>query len=195
MDRLKIERIIGKRKVMITLDEDEMERAYRIMERRYLDEDFVNALADAVQESDTRFHIGHLEEFPELLNWLCVYFDDIYDASIGHNDLIALALDHLNNASLDPQFFQSLSGSVRVMGMDMGKHVTDCELGYTPSDADIDGRSRQWMTLASLTLLHKNGNCTCSMIGKYKKCPAAKYLKGEWDISEFFHLEDRRTMA
>ena len=84
MKELQIERNMGDKKTTITLTDDELEKAYRIMERRYLDEDFANALADAVQNPDTRFHSGHLEEFPELSDWLCAYFDGIYDANMSH---------------------------------------------------------------------------------------------------------------
>ena len=66
MEEMIIERLIGKDNITITLTEDELEKAYRIKERRYLDEDFANALADAAQDPDTLFHAGHLEEFPEL---------------------------------------------------------------------------------------------------------------------------------
>ena len=66
MEELQIERNIDNRRSTITLTDGELEKAYRIMERRYLDEDFANALADAAQELDTRFHSGHLEEFPEI---------------------------------------------------------------------------------------------------------------------------------
>ncbi|MEZ3501851.1 hypothetical protein [Faecalibaculum rodentium] len=83
MKELQLERNIGHKKIAVTLTDDELERAYRIMERRYLDEDFANILADDAQNPDTRFHSGHLEEFPELSDWLCVYFDAIYDANMG----------------------------------------------------------------------------------------------------------------
>ena len=99
MEELAIERLIGKDSITITLTEDELEKAYRIKEKRYLEEDFANALADAAQNPDTRFHTGHLEEFPELLNWLCVCFDDFYDANMSHNDLMELTLNHLQDAS------------------------------------------------------------------------------------------------
>ena len=46
MKELQIERNTDHKKVIITLTDDELEKAYRIMERRYLDEDFANTLAD-----------------------------------------------------------------------------------------------------------------------------------------------------
>ena len=38
MEELKIERLIGQNNTTITLTENELERAYRIKERRYLEE-------------------------------------------------------------------------------------------------------------------------------------------------------------
>ena len=61
--------------------------------------------------------------------------------------------------------------------------------------AEANDRSRQWETLASLISMHNNGGCTCGKDDSGMECPAAKYLKGTWDISEFFHLEDRKEAA
>ena len=110
MEELAIERLIGKDSITITLTEDELEKAYRIKEKRYLEEDFANALADAAQNPDTRFHTGHLEEFPELLNWLCVCFDDFYDANMSHNDLMELTLNHLQDPCRGKSGPRELSG-------------------------------------------------------------------------------------
>ena len=200
MNELQIERTIDNRKITVTLTDDELEKAYRIMERRYLDEDFANALADAAQDPDTRFHSGHLEEFPELSDWLCAYFDAIYDANMGHNDLLELALSHLHNASREPQFFSSLSLTAPAVCMGIEKDMSDCKQNcgryYRCSNiAEADDRSRQWETLASLLAMHRDGSCTCSKDDGDGECPAAKYLKGAWDISEFFHLEDRKEAA
>ena len=192
MKELQIERIIDNRKTTVTLTDDELEKAYRIMERRYLDEDFANALADAAQNPDTRFHSGHLEEFPELSDWLCAYFDDIYDGP--------LSLKHLHNASLKPQFFLSLSMAAPVVCMGIEKDISECEQicgrhhRYS-NIAEADDRSRQWETLASILAMHQSGSCTCNKNHSDKECSAAKYLKGTWDISEFFHLEDRKEAA
>ncbi len=200
MRELQIERTIENKKTTITLTEDELEKAYRIMERRYLDEDFANALADAAQDPDTRFHSGHLEEFPELSEWLCAYFDDIYDANMGHNDLLELALNHLHNASLEPQFFSSLSRTAPAVCMGTEKDMADCEKNcnryYRCSNiAEANDRCRQWETLASLISMHNSGSCTCGTADDDGECPAAKYLKGAWDISEFFHSTDRKEAA
>ena len=196
MKDLQIERTINRQKTTITLTDDELGKAYRIMERRYLDEDFANALADAAQDPDTRFHSGHLEEFPELSDWLCAYFDGIYDANMSHNDLLELALNRLHDASLEPQFFLSLSLTAPAVCMGIEKDITDCEQNcgryhrYS-NIAEADDRSRQWETMASLLTMHQNGSCTCNKEVS-EECPAAKYLTGTWDISEFFHSEDRK---
>lgn len=195
MKELQIERNIDNEIVTITLTDDELEKAYRIMERRYLDEDFANALADAMQNPDTRFHSGHLEEFPELSDWLCLYFDDIFDANMGHNDLLELALNHLHNESLYSHFFSALSRIAPVVCMGTEKDMADCEQNcgryhHCNNIAEANDRSRQWETLASLISMHNDGNCTCGKDDSDGECPAAKYLKGVWDISDFFHSED-----
>ena len=148
----------------------------------------------------TRFHSGHLEEFPELSDWLCAYFDGIYDANMSHNDLLELTLNHLQHASLEPQFFSSLSLTAPAVCMGIEKDMSDCKQNcgryYRCSNiAEADDRSRQWETLASLLAMHRDGSCTCSKDDGDGECPAAKYLKGAWDISEFFHLEDRKEAA
>lgn len=106
---LEIRRLIDRQKHTITLTEEELEQAYRIKERRYLDEDFANALAYAAQNPDIRFHTGHLEEFPELTDWLCECFDHFYDANMSHNDMVELTVNHLHHASLTPEFFTQLA--------------------------------------------------------------------------------------
>ena len=132
MKELQIERNIGNKNTMITLTDEELEKAYRIMERRYLDEDFANTLADAAQDPDTRFHSGHLEEFPELSDWLCMYFDAIYDANMGHNDLMELALNHLHNESLKPEFFLSLSRTAPAVCHILFNPPADCRSRRPP---------------------------------------------------------------
>ncbi len=199
MEGLQIERTINNKKITVTLTDDELEKAYRIMEQRYLDEDFANTLTDSAQDPNTRFHSGHLGEFPELSDWLCVNFDAFYDANMGHNDLLALTLNHLHNASLEPQFFSALSRTARAVCMGIEKDMAGCERNcgryYRCGNiAKANERSRQWETLASLITMHNNGSCTCSKDGG-GECPAAKYLKGAWDISEFFHLEDVKEVA
>jgi hypothetical protein len=200
MKELQIERNTDHKKVIITLTDDELEKAYRIMERRYLDEDFANTLADDARNPDTRFHSGHLEEFPELSDWLCVYFDAIYDANMGHNDLLELALNHLHNESLKPHFFLSLSRTAPAVCMGIDKDMADCEQNCAryhrcSNIAEANDRSRQWEMIASLLTMHNSGSCTCGKDDSGVECPAAKYLKGAWDISEFFHLEDRKEAA
>ena len=199
MKNLQIRRTLNGQKATITLTDDELEKAYRIMERRYLDEDFANALADAAQDPDERlrFHTGRLEEFPEISDWLCMCFDDLYDANMGHNDLIELTLNHLHNESLKPQFFLTLSEMVPAVCMGIEKDIADCEQScdryhHCSNIAEANGRIRQWETLASLISVHNNGSCTCGTTDDTGECPAAKYLKGVWDISDFFHSEVRK---
>lgn len=198
MEELTIERLIGKDNITITLTEDELEKAYRIKEKRYLDEDFANALANAAQDPNTRFHTGHLEEFPELTDWLCTCFDDFYDANISHNDLVELTLNHLRHASLMPEFFISLAESAPTVCMGTEKNAGECKQNCgqyhrCSNIAEANDRSRRWETLASLLSMHSSGSCTCNEDGT--ECPAAKYLAGTWDISEFFHSEDRKEAA
>ena len=106
---LEIKRLIDRQIHTITLTEEELEQAYRIKERHYLEEDFANVLADTAQNPDTRFHSGHLEEFPELTDWLCECFDHFYDANISYNDLMELTVNHLHHACLKPEFFTRLA--------------------------------------------------------------------------------------
>lgn len=200
MEELTIERLIGKDKITITLTEDELEKAYRIKERRYLDEDFANALADAAPDPDTRFHTGHLEEFPELTGWLCVCFEDFYDANISHNDLVELTLNHLHHESLKPEFFISFSKATPAVCMGAEKNIEECEQNCgkyhrCSNIAEANDKSRRWETLASLLSMHQSGICTCSKDENGETCPAAKYLAGAWDISEFFHMKDWKEEA
>ena len=65
---MKIERVLHRQSHTFTLTETELEQAYRIMEKRYLEEDFVNTMSNSLHEPDSRFHSGHLDEFPELLS-------------------------------------------------------------------------------------------------------------------------------
>lgn len=194
---LQIRRLINGQIHTITLTEEELEQAYRIKERRYLDEDFANALAYAAQNPDIRFHTGHLEEFPELTDWLCECFDHFYDANMSHNDLVELTVNHLHHASLTPDFFTQLALKAPAFCSSSEKKLQDCERNcpryYRCSGiATTDDRSKLWETLSSLLTMHIHGSCTCSKGPEEAQCPAAKYLYGEWDISEFFHAEERR---
>ena len=82
-NELQITRTINGQTSSFLLTETELEDAYRLKERRYREDDFVNAFADASQDPDMRFHYGHLAEFPELLDWLCRLYDDIFDGAVG----------------------------------------------------------------------------------------------------------------
>lgn len=192
MEQLQISRIVNHQRFLFTLSEDELEQAHRIKERFYLDEDFSNALADAAQNPNTRFHIGHLEEFPELTDWLCECFDHFYDANISHNDLVELTINHLHHASLTPIFFTALARIAPAICEGTEKAVSDCEKNcsryyYCSNIAEADDRSKQWELLAALLTMHQNGTCNCSQETPAVQCSAAKYLSGEFDISDFFH--------
>ena len=102
---------------------------------------------------------------------------------MSHNDLLELALDHLHDASLEPQFFLSLSQAVSAACTGIEKDMGECEEGCARYH-------RQWETLASLLSMHDGGSCICGRNGGSIQCPAAKYLTGIWDISAFFHLRD-----
>ena len=109
MEQFQIARNINNQVCLFILTETELELAYRIKQRQYMNEDFANALADNSQDPNYRFHVGHLEEFPELTTWLCEHFDHFFDANMAHNDLIELTLNHLHHASLTPEFFEDLA--------------------------------------------------------------------------------------
>lgn len=97
---------------------------------------------------------------------------------------------------LESEFFISLAKTAPAVCMGTEKNVEDCEQNcgqyYRCSNiAEADDRSRQWGTLEALLSMHKNRSCSCNKEDA-EVCPAAKYLKGTWDISAFFHSEDRK---
>ena len=47
-----IKRILNRQSHTFTLTETELEQAYRIMEKRYLEEDFVNTMSNSLHEPD-----------------------------------------------------------------------------------------------------------------------------------------------
>ena len=84
--------------------------------------------------------------------------------------------------------------------MGIEKHIAECAQSCgryhrCSNIAEANYRSRQRETLASMLAMHQNGSCTCNKEDGDGECPAAKYLKGTWDISAFFHLEDRKAAA
>ena len=194
METLKLKRIINNQNHTITLSDDELERAYRIMERRYLDEDFANYLADEIQNPNCHFHSGHLEEFPELTEWLCNNFDSIFDANMAHNDLITLAIRSLEDASLTPTFFNELAVLAPAFCDGTEKNVYHCEekcpsYYHCSNITKADDRSKKWELLGSYISMHNNGICSCHDIPE-AFCPAKKYLSQEWTIHDFFHYTD-----
>lgn len=198
LNEIKITRKIGRHSYSFTLTESELEDAYRLKERRYREDDFVNAFADASQDPDMRFHYGHLAEFPELLEWLCRLYDDIFDANMSHNDLMELALNRLQDESMTPEFFLQFAALAPAICDELTKDPAECEENcgryYRCSYiTEADERSKRWEMLASLLSMHKRGVCSCyAASSSASDCPAAKYLKGVWDISDFFHSEDKK---
>lgn len=199
MERLELRRLINKRIHTITLTEDELEQAYHIMERRYLDEDFANYLADEIQNPDSHFHAGHLEEFPELTDWLCNNLDSIFDANMAHNNLIALAVGNLEETSLTSGFFNELARLAPAFCEGAEKNVyhyeEKCPSYYRCSNiVEADDRSKKWELLASYISMHNNRTCSCHENPR-TFCPAKKYLSREWDIHDFFHYtSDKEDM-
>lgn len=191
MQQLIITRMMANTPYSIRLTNEELERAYQIKQKEYLYEDFRNALADASQNPTCRFHTGHLDEFPELVTWLCKHFDHFTDANIAHNELIELTLNHLYRASLTPEFFVSLARISPAVCCGVEKSVVQCEQNCSryyrcKNIASADDRSKHWELLSSLLSMHKTGNCSCKS-SKYVPCVAQRYLSGELDISSFFH--------
>lgn len=132
-----------------------------------------------------------------LLNTCGMVIDDFYDANISHNDLMELTVNHLHHASLTPEFFTWLALKAPAFCKGLEKQPQDCEKNcsryYRCSDITMaDDRSKRWESLSSLLAMHIHGGCTCSKDSEEAQCPAAKYLHGEWDISEFFHAEERQ---
>ena len=197
-NELQITRTINGQTCSFPLTETELEDAYRLKERRYREDDFVNAFADASQDPDMRFHYGHLAEFPELLDWLCRLYDDIFDANMSHNDLMELALNRLQDESLTPGSFTSLALLAPAVCEGLKKNPAECEeecgrYYRCMNITEADERSKCWEMLSSLLTMHQDAACTChGKAGHKSDCPAAKYLKGIWDISDFFHLQDKK---
>ena len=193
MEQLQIKRTINNQVCLFTLTEDELTQAYRIKQRQYMDEDFANALSDNAQDPNTRFHVGNLEEFPELTTWLYEHFDHLFDANMAHNDLIELTLNHLEHSSLTPEFFEELARIAPAMCEGVEKRMENCEQDCSRyyrcgNIVEADDRSKKWELLSSLLSMHRYGTCDCSK-EENKSCPASKYLSGAWDISDFFHTE------
>lgn len=196
MEELTIKRNINNQTYSFTLTEEELEQAYRIKEKRYRDEDFANLMA---QNPDSKFHSGHLEEFPELTYWLCECFDSFFDANMSHNDLLELTLNHLEHASQTPEFFTELASLTPAICGGVEKQAFLCEQDcrkyyHCGNIAAADDQAKRWEELSSMISIHKQGNCMCCK-DTGKQCEAAHYLYGEWDISSFFHYDAQTNAA
>lgn len=191
MEYLTITRMMANTPYSIRLTNKELEQAYQIRHKHYLKEDFCKALACASKNSACRFHIKHLEEFPELVLWLCEHYEHFNDANMAHNDLIKLTLNHLYRSSLTAGFFTRLAQITPTICCGTEKNVEYCERECTKyyrcdNIASADEHSKQWELLASLISMHKSGICSCKSADR-TPCIAHKYLSGELDISKFFH--------
>lgn len=166
---LKITRNINEKEMEITLTEEEIEKAYRIMQREYLEEDITNEIIDKYKEENSSFHLKHIEKFPEVLDWLCYMFQEFDNTEFSHNSTMDLVFDQLEQDSKTAEFFSALSNYAKK------------ERGLNPIQQN---RADQLKQLAILIELHHKQYCSCKAENTY--CSAAKYLQGEWDISEFF---------
>lgn len=196
MEELTIKRTINNQTCSFTLTEDELEQAYRIKEKRYRDEDFANLMA---QNPDSHFHSGHLEEFPELTDWLCECFDNFFDANMSHNDLLELTLNHLEHASRTPEFFTELARLTPAICGGVSKQFSVCEhecgkYYHCSNITAADDHAKRWEELSSMISTHKLGSCTCCK-DTNKQCEAAHYLYGKWDISSFFYCNTQTNAA
>lgn len=191
MEHLTITRMMANTPYSIRLTSKELEQAYQIRHKHYLKEDFCKALASTSKNPACRFHIDHLEEFPELVSWLYEHYEHFNDANMTHNDLIKLTLNHLYRSSLAADFFTKLAQITPAICCGVEKNVEHCEREcskYYRCDniASADERSKQWELLASLISMHRSGTCSCKSANLIP-CIAHKYLSGELDISKFFH--------
>lgn len=177
-----IKRILHRQSHTFTLTETELEQAYRIMEKRYLEEDFVNTMSNSLHEPDSRFHSGHLDEFPELLNWLCSCFHHFFDANMSHNDILQLTLNHLNHSSLEPQFFLDLSRAVPADCAGAEKELSDCEQNcsvYHYCNHSAEARDKRPMGNAGLPHLHaQKRQLHLRQKNRRRRMPCVKILKG-----------------
>jgi hypothetical protein len=190
MEHLTITRMMANTPYSIRLTNQELEQAYQIRHKHYLKEDFCKALTNLPKNPSCRFRIAHLEEFPELVSWLCEHYEHFNDANMAPNDLIRLTLNHLYRSSLTAGFFTRLAQITPAICCGTEKNVEHCErecAKYYRCDniASADERSKQWELLASLISMHNSGICSCKSTNS-KPCIAHKYLSGTLDISDFF---------
>ena len=151
------------------------------------------------QNPDSKFRSGHLEEFPELTDWLCECFDNFFDANMSHNDLLDLTLNHLKHACQTPEFFIELANLTPAICGGVEKKTflceQECRKYYRCSNITMaDDHAKRWEELSSMISMHKQGNCSCCKNTK-QLCEAARYLHGEWDISNFFHYDAQANAA
>lgn len=167
---LKITRNINEKEIEITLTEEEIEKAYGIMQKKYLEEDMINESIDRYKEENTSFYLKHIEKIPELLDWLCYIFQKFDSTEFSHDNTMDLVFDQLEQDSKTAEFFSALSNYVKK------------ERSLNPIQQN---RADRFSQLAILIELHNKQYCSCK--AENIPCSAKKYLQGEWDISEFFN--------
>jgi len=191
MKQLEILRMVEGRTCAFALTDGELEKAYEIKQKEYLEEDFACEMAEAIKDEGTRFHSGHLDEFPELVDWLYEAYEDMFDANVSVNDMIKHVLNKLEDESDKAAFFERLVFLTKVLCRGYQKELRLCERKcssyyHCANIAEANDRCKKWEDLASLIHMHENGNCECNNKNG-KECTAAKYLNRSWDISDFFH--------
>lgn len=68
---------------------------------------------------------------------------------MAHNDLIELTLNHLNHASLTPEFFEDFARIAPVICEGVEKQVEHCEQNcsryyHCSNIAEVDDRNKKW---------------------------------------------------
>lgn len=169
MRTFEIIRNVDEKQIKIVLTETELEKAYQIMQREYLEEDITNEIIDKYKEENISFHLKHIEKFPELLDWLCYMFEQFDSTEFSQGSTMDLVFDQLEQDSKTSEFFSVLSNYAKK------------ERSLNPIQQN---RADQFKQLAILIDLHHKQYCSCK--AENTRCSAAKYLENEWDISEFF---------
>lgn len=194
MEEMEISRKVGGRTYVFALTPHELEDAYRIRQKEYLEEDFANSMPDPVKEEGQRFNSGHLEEFPELMDWIYIVYDKVFDAEIGDSDLRQMVLKKLDEESGTVAFFDSLVHYTKAVCRGYRKELHECEnkcasYYHCANIAEANDKCKRWEDLAALIHVHEAGSCGCQP-DQEKLCLAAKYLDGQVDFGEFYHALD-----
>lgn len=195
MEEMEIVRKVDGRTVVFVLTPHELETAYRIRQKEYLEEDFANSMPEPVKAEGQRFNSGHLEEFPELMDWIYAAYVKLFDSEMGDSDLRQMVLRKLDEESRKSSFFKGLVSGTKAVCRGYCKELDDCEKKcatyyHCSNIAEANDRCRRWEDLAALMYMHKAGNCSC-LPNRKELCLAAKYLDGDLDFGEFYHALDK----